>query len=354
MKILEEKEMKKMKNATIPIFYTILFTLLISVSCSAADFQNVNLNDGHLHQIIALKRGLNRNSPHWCGSNTLVVYAGESYSSGGVIYIDVANKIKMWATKNPSITQESCGDNGSTVFYQKLRPDEKVEWRPDGMWAYDVRTGKDWALGPVSAESHTPASPVKKIFARFARNREQLASLSKINLSGWEILKFPQNDHTIEFNKWSSDGSYLVLLTSENNRKKWFLEFYNAEGNLFNTVPFANKAPYEIKAIKDGVYFFEKDGQLRRLNHKTGRIELLPFKTSVAEENPFHFDVSSKGAIVFKNKKRLLLSKITGSNAEIICKDDCYAPAFSSDGHYVAFNKIDKDGKDILIVMGQF
>ncbi len=315
----------------------------------------------------------------WCGATSVVVKEWDwDTETGGIVYIDVSSKKKISITRNPLAKDPFCSFDGSEVFYYKFRKDGGS----DGMWEYDLKSGKTRKIGDASTDYiRNPASPTEKVYALVAGEKKYLRFLT-MKLSDWKVLSFPKDHHQMvgagSNSQWANDGSYLMLSLQDKGeverfydagQKRWIesvsgggnrtFNFYDTEGQLINTISpekFQDLG-YGPIAKGDGVYWFGKDGRLRRLNPKTGITEELPQQVTIHKKMLFTFDVSATKEVACtqynpydRKNESLWVASIYGDRVQRISEKGSL-PVFSKTGEYIAFIRQDGKGNGILVIM---
>lgn len=317
----------------------------------------------------------------WCSPKVLVAKEYDQFEqAGGIVHINVETKKVTWVTKNPLTKDPFCNYDGTTIFYYRLRENPKIEPEGlefDGVWAYDLKTKKTNKIGTLSPDkvAINLTSPAQNIYALVARDRKYLPEL-KINLPGWRILRLPADDRLQPdgslLSQWARDGSYLALTVRDKNKpterhpfhKVGILVFLDPEGRQLSKVPYAalqqepGVTPYFFAASGDGLYFFGKDGRLRKVNPRTGGIEQSPLQVTLKEKHSFTFDVASTGEVIYtklddiKSGERPLLWLTTVSGKPSYSLGIlAHHPRLSPMGDYLAVIQRGNRGNGVLTVL---
>lgn len=322
-------------------------------------------------------------APTWCGPNAIVVKEVdflkamgsaselEYQKAGGIVYIDVVTKKKIWIIRNIETGHPFCSYDGSLIFYYKMAE----HWKDSAIWVYDLKSGKKQKIGYANTSFfRNPASPTGKAFALVGIG-EKYQRIWETKLLDWHILFFPKESN-IGYGgaEWAKDGSYLMLFLitgvqwdSEGGYSvlrggKDSYAFYDTKGQLIRNVPKPKLQPFhDLKAMGDGMYFFRKDGRLRRLDPWSGKIEDLPLQVVISKGFNFQFDVSMNGEVAYTRNDHeigLWIDSIYGNKAQEISGKGTH-PAFSKTGEYIAFIKDEIDPNEpynvirALVVMKQ-
>lgn len=303
-------------------------------------------------QEVLIVKPINPGSPTRCGSNAFVAKKWDyQRETGGIVYINVINKQEILITQNPLTKNPFCNYDGSSVFYFQWQEDpkqyESMISGSGGIWMHDLKTGKKQKIGYALTDSfENPASPTEKVFALIGVEKQYL-QIWKANLPNWKILYVPEDSsmtrsYVGSVSQWASDGSYFMLKVIDyNERGKDSFIFYDKKGRLIRNVPVSEVQAVRLKAMADGVYFFREDGQLKRLNPWTGKIEDHPLQVVISKGFNFQFDISAIGEVVYTRSDQeigLWIDSIYGKQEQEISEEGTL-PVFSKTGKYIAFIK---------------
>jgi hypothetical protein len=291
----------------------------------------------------------------WCGSEAVMLRIWDvtkwdrknekMQGDGGLVYINIAEKQKVWITKNPYIADPFCSHDGSKIFYYKWagHPEEPII---KGLWVYDMKTRKEQkaGYGMVSGmQMKNPASPAGKIFI--------LIGKGKIELPEWKLIHIPVDFKKLavdrEASKWAKDGSYFMLefipmLPIGESVKETISKFYDSGGNLFKSI----KDGMGPILMKDGVYSYGRDG-LKRFDPIDSHMERFPVQIddiNILKEF-INFDISPTNEIVYSNNQGVWIDSIYGGCKKQVSKGGAGA-IFSPTGEYIAYTTIGI-GKDM-------